>query len=375
MNIQVPLMGKLFAQASSVIVWLGETNPDVELAVAWSRSVDEAVQTVISSNLRLSHLLERYQFLRGFDDIFSRIYWRRMWTFQEYHLAKQEPILLCGHLSFFASDVLSVNDTIVSLIPPPTDLNNNTHPPMEYDKDPSLLDQILAIQPDQLESSRIGFTVYELRRMVTNPIHHLPQNERLFPLLIRTCDRNCQDPRDNVYALYGVDPAIQDIYPLDYAKPRKQIMLETTEYVTRRFPHALGELLAFYCLHPDRLSDPTFPSWTPDFGHNVLYSSHPDNSHDKTQYVPRPGFAKAIGEGTSLVISPDLRTLELQGRCIGACQWEAIFAENNSMVRVTMDIFTYVGMLCRSEGSEAWDNPGPTAVEKRRRFFEGVDGA
>ncbi len=36
-NVQVPLMSRLYSGADSVIVWLGASNPNIELFVSWAR--------------------------------------------------------------------------------------------------------------------------------------------------------------------------------------------------------------------------------------------------------------------------------------------------------------------------------------------------
>ncbi|RYC60261.1 hypothetical protein CHU98_g5950 [Xylaria longipes] len=77
-------------------------------------------------------------------------------------------------------------------------------------------------------------------------------------LMDYTTERRCSDERDRIFALYSMVPAIQSIYPPDYTKPVKDVMLETTAYLVN---YECGALMyRSFGLRDDRLSDKAYPS-------------------------------------------------------------------------------------------------------------------
>lgn len=95
-NIQIPLMGDIYKTASQVVVWLGASTPEIELAVSWVQTyVDKSfgytsrkwlkmdAAALVSDRARRERDLGRLRALQGYFEIFSFSYWTRMWTFQE----------------------------------------------------------------------------------------------------------------------------------------------------------------------------------------------------------------------------------------------------------------------------------------------------
>ncbi len=60
--------------------------------------------------------------------------------------------------------------------------------------------------------------------------------------------RSCQNPRDRVYALYGLDLAAQAAHPPEYNKETKQVMLETVQYICKTERHNISRLSAGYLI-------------------------------------------------------------------------------------------------------------------------------
>ncbi|KAI1329927.1 hypothetical protein F5Y16DRAFT_416551 [Xylariaceae sp. FL0255] len=85
----------------------------------------------------------------------------------------------------------------------------------------------------------------------------------LLYLMNITSERKCYDPRDKAFALSGMVPDIQKVYPSDYNKPFATVVLETTAYMVN---HERGPVMwAFLGLRDTRLVDDSYPSWVPDF--------------------------------------------------------------------------------------------------------------
>jgi len=100
-NVQVLLMNKLYSGAAAIVVWLGMPTSNMEFAVSWAQTYVQEHDTDMSTSW--SKHTETIQALDGLLDIFSHPYWERIWTFQEYRLAKEEPACMCGELEFRAT--------------------------------------------------------------------------------------------------------------------------------------------------------------------------------------------------------------------------------------------------------------------------------
>jgi hypothetical protein len=82
-------------------------------------------------------------------------------------------------------------------------------------------------------------------------------------LIAITAERQCFDMRDNIFALYGMVQVAQKVYPPDYSKPVKEIMIETAAFP---ITHEHGPpMWTTFGLRREGLSDTTYPSWVPDF--------------------------------------------------------------------------------------------------------------
>lgn len=103
---QLPLMSKIYAEASSVLIWLGQETPHAKalfsrantphsflwLAQDWI-GYGVAFLTRRFPRERCEELIDAQL---GVDEIFSLPYWTRVRTFQEYWLARDDPIIICG---------------------------------------------------------------------------------------------------------------------------------------------------------------------------------------------------------------------------------------------------------------------------------------
>ncbi|KAH8203871.1 hypothetical protein TruAng_001935 [Truncatella angustata] len=95
-----------------------------------------------------------------------------------------------------------------------------------------------AATPMATEGSFISFT--SLRK----PLGGSPWP--LLDLLLDSQHRKCYDVRDKVYALYGMAPEIQKIYPPDYKKCPEQIFQETAVYIFRHEPEGISKMFEAY---------------------------------------------------------------------------------------------------------------------------------
>ncbi|CAJ2503693.1 Uu.00g110870.m01.CDS01 [Anthostomella pinea] len=151
--------------------------------------------------------------LRAYDgllDIMCRDYWGRMWTYQEYLLAAEDP-------------------------------------------------RFVGEKQDEL----YGF-LRNLQVTVKCRIRLYPgMRTNLMEELLATRTRECLDPRDKVFALYELVGNARQAYPADYTKPVEQVMAETAAYIINHENPA--HIYVRFNLRESRLSDRSHPSWAPDF--------------------------------------------------------------------------------------------------------------
>ncbi|KAF7534702.1 hypothetical protein G7054_g6024 [Neopestalotiopsis clavispora] len=87
-------------------------------------------------------------------------------------------------------------------------------------------------------------------------------------LLMITAGRKSSDPRDRIYALYGLIPALSERFPTDYSKTEKQVVLEAISSVVQ---NRCRYLWINFRLRQDRFTSKALPSWCPDFDRPYQY--------------------------------------------------------------------------------------------------------
>ncbi|KAI1751529.1 heterokaryon incompatibility protein-domain-containing protein [Xylaria castorea] len=127
-------------------------------------------------------------------------------------------------------------------------------------------------------------------------------------LLETSCDFEATDPRDRVFAMYGLLPAdysdktqaaLRTAYSPDYNKPLVDVYTDVTRATITSFPHSrLSLLLRVHslvqrvgCKHPDT----DFPSWVPRYHFvedQTRGSYHPANSYKGLKATSFAGTAR-----------------------------------------------------------------------------------
>ena len=188
-NQQVRHMRDIYANASAVLVWLGELDDDMEQAIQFFREPEverdrrysQAFKTLdsryIDPNRRDAPLASLARF-------FNKPWWFRMWVVQEVTVAKTDPLLICGE-QCVPWDVAIMTLELMS------------HDQVNAQEDRRSLTDPLALQ---------SFTLLKSS-----------SNRTLAFLLEATCNRKASDVRDRIYALLGLvsDPSQQTLEP-DY---------------------------------------------------------------------------------------------------------------------------------------------------------------
>ena len=114
---QVRLMGDVFASATQVLVWLGQKSEDSDLAIAFVSVLGHTMQKVLLKDAANRHveqengIIGQYKLCaepgcehpspswNALSRLLERPWFRRMWVLQEIFLAPQDIKVLCGHLA------------------------------------------------------------------------------------------------------------------------------------------------------------------------------------------------------------------------------------------------------------------------------------
>ncbi|EJT72295.1 hypothetical protein GGTG_09161 [Gaeumannomyces tritici R3-111a-1] len=310
-NVQVPLMGRVYSEASKVLVWLGESNAYIDKAIASCRKSSGSPEAVASS-------LEIHI---GIFDILSRPYWSRMWTFQEHILARDEPVLFCGaKKEFLGSEVVELWD----LLP---NLNEPNRAPMYSTQ--TIIRTKDFLGPNLSLQARVMGEISDRRSKQARA-----REFSLMELLFATIHRCCHNPRDHIYGLYGmIDLAAEDdgnpLPAVDYNQPHEEVFWNATVHIIRRRPPALFSLATSFSFFPNRFNqgacgNARYPSWVLDFASSgpeqpvfdtmtSFVPLHPKFSSQEPQNTAGSGGSSDANSSSRFVISHDRRMLHLDG--------------------------------------------------------------
>ena len=262
-------MGRVFSGASDVVVWLGKSTTNVdELALYMhERSVVDKKDNSkrgntpsSSTETGLRHAEdpmgwkantafalaepERYEKIwQGTHEVLSSPYFSRMWTYQEWCLARREPTLICGRHEFNFQEVLKHDIRI-----------KKSRYIRENWKTRVLL---------PTDSSTFSVTI-NAYRLSGRSARGSKDKCSLFQLLHETELCTCEDPRDKLYALYGMAVEAAGAIPPDYGKPLSQVAMEAVGYLLKEYSGDFSTVMDFFELRSTRLHDKSWPSWLPD---------------------------------------------------------------------------------------------------------------
>ncbi|KAK5763029.1 hypothetical protein LTS12_006813 [Elasticomyces elasticus] len=163
---QISVMGRIYSQAVKVVVWLGPAHSDS----------DFAMQTLSENHARKKHgKLWNGPGGLAVARLCNRVYWTRLWVFQEIMLAK-DVVLLCGDKSVSWEHFSNVMATSMSK----AQLQRQQDRNMDY-------------------QSLVRSPAMAIAKQSVRAVDH-----RLWDLLMANKSLKCWEPRDKVYGLLGV---------------------------------------------------------------------------------------------------------------------------------------------------------------------------
>lgn len=216
---QVSLMGRIFASAISVTAFLGDPFPGLELAMQYlALAADEPDRHIDTSHQHHLFVSEKHadstqlELAKSMMTIFNRRWWRRMWTLQEYILAREVSFQF-GKLRFSAD---MVTRGVLSLI----------HHKSSGCCDAKISEAILTVENgedrDDREDGEKGDIVESFQRPQWQQ-YAQARNWSLTHGLAIFYDLECIDPRDKIYALLDVFPNSNITIKPDYEITPEQL--------------------------------------------------------------------------------------------------------------------------------------------------------
>jgi hypothetical protein len=315
---QLGLMHKIYAEAKSVIIWLGPQGEDDSSILkfkkiaqmlrdqdlsGWDRMnamTDEETSNLIHLFSGASIDAETW---RAVEDLtVRRSYWSRLWIWQEIVAAKEDPVVVCGHHVLSWKDMRDVSHAWIQLgtatmiqqnLPttyrPPLGMLETSHP---YQ---------LAFWRDSYREPQNGPSWIRWR----------------FGTLVLELNRNsyvCSDERDKIYAHVGIC-GYDKLKDWDYKRPfclRDVNLLTFIEDPAARNnrPKMSYDFRGEYV--------PPLPSWVPDLRVSLLprsmWSAYiDDKSFNISNGLAEQGEQTGSGLTTCFAVDRDLSRLMLHG--------------------------------------------------------------
>ena len=339
-NYQVSIMKHIYSQASRTFVYLGEPC-----------LFDGEALNLMMSLAQLAQLLEKYSLTElqnmkapdvallasclphpqhaaweAMQSLFSSPWFGRMWIIQEVVLSSDLVVMIGGY---------RFNWELVT---------RTMHTYTRFDF------KLFKLTLSQNETVRQNFIRYMRSVLRLSPHRNDSQYRSLIKLLCSFRECHSSDPRDKVYALFGLanDQGLHQMVPVDYAKSVEAVYLECAEFLVRNGDGM--EMLDQAGILPSR--DDTsvglsMPSWVPDWSRARL-----------TPIIPQGDFFRAAGE-----TKPDMGFetrrigLHVRGICIDVID----------ALAPVLNMYEHQGGF-RPHNLAAWEQAA-REVARRSRFF------
>lgn len=341
-QMQIPLMGNIYASATTVLAWLGE-DPTPSMAAAFDMSNKEESHSVISMSLVATRAVvfrkredpeaRFFQLYNGFVEILSRPYWSRMWTFQEFWLADLSPVLVCGPYQCPANEIML----------------RALHLEILY---VGLRDGLPSFKhgySGQFNPLTQRFVELGLPWKLDADVFEIPPSSGI-KLLAMSGHRGCHDQRDRIFGLYSLMPALAKDHPADYSKPIEQVVQETTTWLILQALYEALQNFSFQGELAEEEGSVLGPSWQPD----IMASSHQRlRVSDTKHYAPFPGISPYLRiEEAQMVLHRDEGTIVVPGRIIGRC--EVIHQLSKDARKAITEVSNLIRMHKEPDSSTRW---------------------
>ncbi|KAF4463847.1 hypothetical protein FALBO_9335 [Fusarium albosuccineum] len=310
-NTQVALMGEIYLGAEKVVVWLGEGDATTKQAIDLLEEIGDTeyaesqVETSQSGAVNLDRRGRVIERLHGkalkltrdvtsneqdkLGPLFRRNWFSRMWTVQEVTLPTPNDIIVyCGEASIEWAKLYLATDVLGAI----------GYQWGDWMKSMMLLRFLVQMM--------IRFR-FPSARETMNSIPGLGLDMHISHMLVYCKTKLATDPKDKVYALYGLMKHMKIELPdPDYNKSLCDIY---TEITTTALKHDHNMLALFFA--PSDLRRPGLPSWVPDWSDASIWDEN-DNRHP----VLRSHFAATGSSEPKFRFTSNPRELVVHGKIV-----------------------------------------------------------
>lgn len=235
---QVKLMGQIYRQARTTIVWLAEETPDTDQAIDFlshlAQRRSQLRQEWRKHGKRIPPDLIYHPGWRPLERLLSLPWWRRVWTLQEFILARDLKFY-CGSKSISCRDFRKGIHAIELCSP------NEAH-----------------------IKAHVWKTAWNRRRLIQwyEP-EHRKDRASLISLMTFCGDYQATDPRDRIWAVYGLarEEDRQMIGHPTYRYDVKTLYTELAKSYVDKYKSL--DIVCYAQLFRSR--EPDWPSWLPDW--------------------------------------------------------------------------------------------------------------
>ncbi|KAH7310530.1 heterokaryon incompatibility protein-domain-containing protein [Stachybotrys elegans] len=247
-NAQVSRIGDIFKKAERVIVWVGPSTDDSQVAIQTLDYIGKQVVSTTDRRLAPAPDASEKTWYESsvqlpFDDktwaainsLLRRPWFERLWVVQEAHLARR-GLFLCGEDEL---DWMTFRYAILALW---------------YNKAAS-------------------WTLPPVMRLIGNLVELLPEKHPISDIFYQVYNRSCTDPRDRVYGLHGLfPPSFKKLIPPDYTLSVGNVYRDVT-IAHINYSKRLEFLRRCLVEKPEEKTD---PSWVPDLSSNLKITRRMD---------------------------------------------------------------------------------------------------
>jgi hypothetical protein len=206
-------MGRIYRQASRVLVWIGEADEFSDFAFdcindatfrASCGELKTASRAATPDEVKVSAIISK--------NLDRRRYWARAWTLQEFVLATQDPVMFCGSRWMLWSWYNQCDRNLL--------LDNVSRLSLAFDWD--AIRRKVPLHHDY--SPFTGPNTHGLMR----DFHQEEGSVRLVHALSQSFQLHATDPRDLIYGVLGL---VRDhemlMVDIDYEKPPERVFTDT----------------------------------------------------------------------------------------------------------------------------------------------------
>lgn len=274
---QIPMMGRIYHQAASVVIWLGVAADD-------SDAIFDAIATQDLETIKT------LKFGLGFGKLLERSWWRRTWIVQEFVLGRTMPQIMCGSRSISSANFLAMHWVLPELIQfmevvqthRYLDSDGNVTASIQHNIKPKI------VWRNHDEAEKTLADLIAIRRSILDDESRF-RPRPLYKVLPFIKAFNATNLKDKIYGTFGiVSSTVHQHIQVNYEKLTADVYRDVMTYMLYQDPDEAQDepgVLDMYLEFPlsGWIENPTpgLPSWVPDFSYNNPFIR---NQEDITWY-------------------------------------------------------------------------------------------